>query len=117
MLYDYKETVDFRWVDTPHVASPRDVVSLIRDTSGCRWVAVEVGPDWLLTSSERYLRLALGGPEFEHVRSCPVAARGVSRIDLYRFIPAIEPAQAMDLVFPSFSARLFQGIEPIGSRR
>lgn len=117
LLYDYQQALDFVWVETPHVASPDDVVALIQTRSGCRWIAVEVGGEAFLTSSELLLRRTLERPEFERVRSFPMTGRPVTRIDLYRFIPPLAPAAAMDLRFPSFSTRIFRGVQPIPSRR
>ena len=114
LLYQYRQVVDFNWVETPHVTTPSDVVTVMRTTSGCRWVAVEVGGEDLLAGSERVLRRALEGPEFERVQSFLVTGgRPVTRIALYRFTQALEPAPPMDLVFSSFSSRAFRGIEPI----
>ena len=112
-LYEYRQVVDFTWVETPHVTIPGDVVTLIRTMSGCRWVAVEVGGEALLSGTEQVLRRALEGPEFERVQSFPVTGRPVTRIDLYRFLPPLEPAPPMDLVFPSFSSRVFHDVKPV----
>jgi hypothetical protein len=45
-----------------------------------------------------------------------VTGRFVRRIDLYRFTPPLAPAPPLTLTFPSFSTRVFENIEPIGSR-
>ena len=117
LLYQYRQRVDFTWVETPYVTSPADVVSLMQTTSGCRWVAVEVGGEASLAASEHVLRQALQGPAFERVQSFPVAGRPVHRIDLYRFTERLDPVPAMDLMFPSFSARVFRGVAPIAGNR
>lgn len=115
LLYEYRQTVDFSWTETPHVTSVEDVVRLLRTDSGCRWVAVEVGGERLLSTSEHWLRKALEEPAFERVQSFPVTGRPVTRIDLYRFTLPLEPAPPLDLSFPSFSSRVFRGVEPIAA--
>lgn len=115
LLYTYRQAVDFTWVETPHVASVDDVVRLMQRESGCRWVAVEVGGEGLLSATEHWLRRAVEGPAFERVRSFPVTGRPVTRIDLYRFVLPLEPAPPIDLAFPSFSSRIFRGVEPISA--
>jgi glycosyltransferase involved in cell wall biosynthesis len=116
LLYRFQQDSGFSFNETPHVNSAADVVDLIRHQSGCRWVAVEIGVEKNLPVSDRYLRQALLGPEFERVRSFPVTAGLVTRVDLYRVTVPVDPAPPMDLQFPSFSRRVFRGIEPIGTR-
>jgi hypothetical protein len=116
LLYRYEMGRDFHWAETPFVESEADVVALIRAQSGCTWVAVEALPDGRLTASERLLREALAGPEFEHVASFPVVTPVVKRIDLYRVRGPVEPVHAVDLSFPSFSDRVFQGVVPVERR-
>jgi hypothetical protein len=116
LLYRYEQRLDFIWVETPYVASASDVVSLIQSQCGCRWVAVEVGQESTLAASDRHLRRALEGPEFERVRSFPVRAGRITRVDLYRFTQPLAPERPIDLTFPSFSARVFRAIEPIARR-
>lgn len=115
LLYTYQQAIDFTWTETPHVASAEDVVQLMQRESGCRWVAVEVGGEGLLSATEYWLRRAVEGPAFERVRSFPVTGRPVTRIDLYRFVLPLEPAPPIDLAFPSFSSRIFRGVEPISA--
>lgn len=115
LLYEYRQAVDFTWTETPHATSPEEVVRLMRTRSGCRWVAVEVGGEGLLSASEHLLRTTLDGPAFVLVRSFPVTGRPVTRIDLYRFILPLDPAPPIDLAFPSFSSRVFHGVEPIAA--
>ncbi|MGE0815646.1 MAG: hypothetical protein AB7O28_19765 [Vicinamibacterales bacterium] len=115
-LGEMRQEADFTWRETLRVQTPADVVALVQQASGCRWVAVEIGGDWQ-TGSDRLLIEALGRPEFERVRSFDVEASPVRRIDLYRFLPDLQPAPPVDLTFPSFTARVFPGVEPIPARR
>lgn len=112
VLYQYKQAVDFTWVETPHVTTPDEVVTRL-GALGCRWVAVEVGAEASLPMTERLLRQALAGPPFERVASFPVTAGPVTRVDLYRFDGPLEPAPPMDLMFPSFTQRVFRDVRPV----
>ena len=112
VLYQYKQMVDFTWVETPHVTTPDEVVARLR-TLGCRWVVVEVGADASLPTTERLLRQALEGPAFARVASFPVTARWITRIDLYRLDGPLDPAPPMELMFPSFTSRVFRDVRPV----
>jgi hypothetical protein len=116
LLYEYRQAISFEWVETPFVVSASDVVALIRRKCGCKWVAVEIGRSSPPAASDSLLRKAMESAEFERVRSFQVAAHPVTQIDLYRFTPPLEPAPPMDLVFPSFSTRVFEGVRAIPSR-
>lgn len=117
LLYRYEQNEKFHWIETPHVSSPEDVAPLLQRECGCRWVAVELGGEHLLTVTEHHLRRALQGPAFERVRSFPAEGRGMTRIDLYRFLLPSQNGRTIDLSFPSFSARVFKDVEPIRGRR
>ncbi|MGH9387197.1 MAG: glycosyltransferase [Vicinamibacterales bacterium] len=117
LLYRLRQDARFNWVETPRAESADDVVSLIRRQSGCRWVAIERGPEADRPVSERYLRQAVARPDFELVQSFSVKAPGTTRVDLYRFMEPLDPAPPVDLQFPSFSALVFRGVEPIKGRR
>jgi hypothetical protein len=117
LLYNYTFSVNFIWVETPYVTTPEGVVSLIQHNSGCQWVAVERVPDRLLNGSERLLRQAVETSAFERVHSFDVLAGAVTQIDLYRSKVPVDSNPAMDLMFPSFSAQVFRGVEPIPTRR
>jgi hypothetical protein len=117
LLYRAELNARFLRVETPKVQSAADVVSMIREKSGCRWIAVERGDEADLAVSDLHLREALEGPEFEHAASFPITGAVASRVDLYRFRQALQPAPTVDLEFPAFSSRVFYGIQPIPSRR
>jgi hypothetical protein len=89
------------------------VLSVVRARSGCRWVAVERGQGAERLPSQRLLRQAVERPEFELVRSFPVTAEGVHRVDLYRVLVPVAPVESVDLVFPAFSTRTFERVVPI----
>jgi len=117
LLYSFQQTADFQWVETPRVSSKEEVVAFIRNESGCRWIAVEVGPNRLVTATGRLLREALTGPEFERAASIPVNAASTVRVDIYRVLLPVEPTPVVNVDFPSYSGRVFKGIEPVRRQR
>jgi hypothetical protein len=117
ILYRYALGADFRWTETPFVQSADEVAPLIQTQSGCRWIVVEVLSDERLAPTERLLRQALAGPEFEHVASFPVSTTSVTRLDLYRVRGPVQPVHAVDLSFPSFSSQVFRGVTLVERRR
>ena len=116
LLTRFEQRPDFTWGEVLFAQTPADVVKLSQDRCDCRWIAIEIGVH-RATEAERLLRLALYGPEFEHVTSVPVESPLVTRVELYRFLPRVEPLSAVELVFPSFSGRVFPDVQPIRSRR
>jgi hypothetical protein len=116
LLYRYEQDSRFVWVETPHVSLPEEAIEVLRARSGCRWIAVEIGRESELPASDRHLREALKTSAFERVESFPVRAGRVTRVDLYRIKVPLAPPPPTDLVFPSFSPRVFRGVEPIPSR-
>jgi hypothetical protein len=113
LLYQYGPTTTFAPVQTSKATTPGEVVSLLRSRCGCRWVAIEVSRRVDLPTGQRLLRDAVGGPDFELVRSFPITGAGERRVDLYRVVGAVVPFGAMDLAFPSFSEREFRHVAPI----
>jgi hypothetical protein len=113
LLYEFGPSATFKLVETSRVSTPDDVLSVVRARSGCRWVAVERGQGAERLPSQRLLRQAVERPEFELVRSFPVTAEGVHRVDLYRVLVPVAPVESVDLVFPAFSTRTFERVVPI----
>jgi len=113
ILYSYGPTTTFEWIQHSNVTSTDDVVALLRTRSGCKWIAIEVGPTPAWASGQRLLRQAVARPEFVLARSFPIAGSGSRRVDLYRMVDPVNPVAAVDLSFPSFSDRTFQHVSPI----
>jgi hypothetical protein len=113
LLYHYGPGNTFQWVEHSNAFSPDDVVQLVRTQSGCRWLAVEIGPYSESAQGQRLLRRAVSRPDFEKVRSFPVTADGTSRIDLYRVVGPVVPVEAVNLKYLPFSDRVLGPIEPV----
>ena len=112
-LYERFPTTTFKRVEKLNAASAADVVRLVRSSSGCRWIAFEIGPGPDLARGRHILRDALTLPEFELVRSFPIAGPEVERVDLYRVIGSVEPVSALDLEFPAYNNSRFPSVVPI----
>lgn len=115
-LAELRQGADFEWRETLKVSAAADVAPRLRAECGCRFVAIERGGDWI-TAADRLLADAVTGPDFTLVRSFPVRAGAVSRVDVYRVTGEVAPAPVMDLSFPSFSARVFRAVAPVATRR
>jgi Dolichyl-phosphate-mannose-protein mannosyltransferase len=113
LLYEAGPTNTFTWVQTSNVTSTDDVVNVLRTRSGCQWLAIEMSRSASLGSGQRLLRQAVERPEFEMVRSFPIAGAGERRVNLYRMVTSVEPLATVDLRFPSLSHREFRQIVPI----
>ena len=113
LLYHYGPTNTYEWTESSQVTSTDDVLKVLREKSGCRLIAVEIGATSQWAKVQRLLRETVLRPEFELVRSFPVEASGTNRVDLYRLKGPVEPVNTVDLSFPSYSDRVFPGVLPI----
>jgi hypothetical protein len=98
------------------VTSPQDVVAAFRSRCGCRWLVVESPWENKEPAPDRYLRQALGGPEFKLVRSFPFhrPRPGPGYINVYRFLPPIKTPQQQKLRFPILGNDKVYRVAPIG---
>jgi hypothetical protein len=117
VLSRFEQNQLFVWEETSYVNVVSDVVPLLQRTCGCQWVVIEQVSLGYPTKADALLRDALRGPEFEHVQSFPIAGLVATTLELYRFLQPGDPAPPVDLMFPSFSGRIFRGVEPVASRR
>jgi hypothetical protein len=113
LLFQYGPTTTFNWVETSNVSTPQDVVGLLRARGGCRWVAIEISPRPPGATARLLLRDAVALPEFQLVRSFPIAGAGERRVDLYRLIGDVDADATQELTFPAFSDRVFRDVVPI----
>jgi hypothetical protein len=113
LLYHYGPRSTFDWVETLRASTTQEVVDLLRKKSGCRWVAIEVGPNSEWAAGQRLLRQAVARPEFSLVRSFPVVATGAKRIDLYRLAGPVLAVETVDLELASYRTRRFECVVPI----
>jgi hypothetical protein len=112
LLYEAGPTTTFQPRVISRVHTIDDVIDILGHECGCRWVAAEVGP---LASRppQQTIRAALTRSEFSLVRSFPVQADGIERVDLYRVAGPVNQVTTVDLKFPAFTTRVFGGVVPI----
>ena len=65
----------------------------------------------------RYLREAVRTPDFEFVRSFPIAGPKIERVDVYRMLGAVQRRRKVRLPFPLISSDTLYEVEPIPRRR
>ena len=88
------------WRQQDFVNSPEDVVRVLRDQGGARWLAVEVPARGQQSAPVRALYEALGTSDFELVRSFSIDASSVERVDVYRFRLPVREVKEVELPFP-----------------
>jgi hypothetical protein len=113
LLYRYGPTTSFEWRQHSNVASPDEVIALLRARSGCPWVAIEVSAGPVFPRGSQLLRQAVLDPSFSLVRSFRITGAGDRRVDLYRLTGDVQPVNSVDLSFPSLTTRVFHGVVPV----
>jgi hypothetical protein len=115
LLYSYAMVLGWRLQE---YATTRDeVMKRLQERGGCRWLAVEVGKAAEHLVPARLLREVVQGPEFDLVRSFPVAAGlGVERVDVYRLLVPVERQDEVDLPFPMLGEGVSYRVRPIPTR-
>ncbi|MFO0808927.1 MAG: hypothetical protein U0746_09915 [Gemmataceae bacterium] len=113
----YTWAVDRTWRLAEFAASPEEVVEILTQRGGCRWVAVEVGNEGTRVSAARHLRTAVRGPAFEFVRSFGVSGAIVDRVDLYRLRGPIAAVEEVDMPFQVLGEGVRRRARPIDPER
>lgn len=89
--------VDNWWSKThDFVHSPQEVLDVLRQQGGCRWLVVEA-TDAQPIAAIAHLREALRGAEFELVKTFPVSLNTVSGVSIYRMMGDIAPQSEIDM--------------------
>lgn len=104
------------WRQQNFAGSPEEVIQILQRRGGCRWLAVEVtrhDPELL---PMRHLREAVKTPAFQLVRSFPIDAPTVERVDVYQFQLPIVDVQEVDLPFPRLGQDVKYRLCPIPTR-
>jgi len=101
-----------------YVSSPEEVIELLAQKGGCRWIAVDALYRKEHAATE-HLRTALNGPHFEWVRSFPIKRNGWrigqedSQVDLYRFLKPIVPVEEVEIPYVSQGKIVRERVRPI----
>lgn len=96
--------------------TPEEVRKAWRESSGARWVLVEIRDESKLSATSRDLRTVLAGPDFEHVASFPLRTPATIRLDLYRARTDPLPVWGVDVHFPAVSNRVYRAVVPLPKR-
>jgi hypothetical protein len=100
------------------ISSPTEVVEVLRECSGCRWVAIENGSRPPPTRAYSYLREAVQGPPFRYIGTFPITGSPwTTRIDLYLMQVPVEPPGEIELPVPLLGRDAWIKTRPITSRR
>jgi len=108
----YVTMIDHRLGLQENVKSSGDVVRILRERCGCRYLVVEREPPKEI-QAEVYMRNALRSGDFRLVHSFRVETPTVHDIDLYELLNAREQPREFDLAFPELGDGVHYRTEPI----
>jgi hypothetical protein len=108
----YVSIIEPRFMMHQNVRCPADVIRLLHDQCGCRYMLIERGASDYVPA-ERYLREALRTQEFRLLRSFRVVTPTVREIDLYQYLDPGERPQQFEMAFPEFGENAKYRIGPI----
>jgi hypothetical protein len=115
LLYTYALFPGWRQEDFAN--SPEQVIDILRQRGGARWLAIEMGKETEKIAPMRYLREAVKTSAFDLVRSFPITGREVDRVDVYRFNLPVAEIDEIELPFPVLGQDVKYRVRPIPSRR
>lgn len=92
--------------------SPEEVIAILRQRGGCRWLAVEKGSESPTIPAAKHLHDALKGPDFEFIRTFPIKAEDIDRIEIYRLLGPMNKTDEVELPFPTLDGRIFK-VKPL----
>jgi hypothetical protein len=100
------------------VRSSTAAIEVLRERSGCRWLAIENGSRRPPTPGYSFLREAVEGPLFRHIGTFPITGSPwTTRIDLYLMQGPVEPPAEIELPVPLLGKNAWIKTRPITSRR
>jgi hypothetical protein len=103
------------WRQKEFVGSPEEVIDVLRRRGGCRWLALETGGVHPCAAVD-YLHQAVKTPAFELVRSFPIEAPRIDRVDVYRLRGPVANVETVDLPFPILGPDVTYRVRPIPAR-
>lgn len=112
----YTSSIFPGWKQQTFVQSPEDVIEVLRERGGCRWLAIEMGRDTDSLDPMRYVRQAVKTPAFELVRSFPITADDTTHVEVYRFTLPIREVQEVELPFAVLGPDVKYRVRPIPPR-
>jgi len=106
-----------RWLQREFVHSPEEVIEVLRQRGGCRWLVIEMGGKTASVPAQQHLRQAVKTPAFELVQSFPITARDASlRVDVYRLTLPVAEVDEVELPFASLGPDVQYQVHPIPPR-
>jgi hypothetical protein len=104
------------WRYQEFVNSPEDVIRVLQERGGCRWLAIEMPAQKQQLPAMQHLRDAVGTSAFEFIRSFPISAPTIDRVDVYRFRLPVTNVEEVELPFPTLDAEARYSARPISPR-
>jgi hypothetical protein len=104
------------WRQQDFVASPEEVTRMLQERGGCRWLAIEISRKDHNVLPMRYLREAVNTSAFELVKSFPIDAPMIERVDVYRFKLPVAEVREVELPFPRLGPGVKFRVRPISPR-
>jgi hypothetical protein len=105
------------WKQRDFVHSAEEVIDVLQQRGGCRWLAIEVSQRDHDLLPMRYLRDAVNTPAFELVKSFPIDGPLIKRVDVYRLTMPVAEVQEVDLPFPALGPDVTYRVRPIAMRK
>ena len=112
----YTSAVFPGWQQQEFVNSPQEVIDVLRQRGGCRWIAVEMGAETEGFIPMQHLREAVKTSAFEFVRSFPITAHNTDRVDVYRLTLPVVSVDEVELPFAVLGPNVKYRVRPIPSR-
>jgi 4-amino-4-deoxy-L-arabinose transferase-like glycosyltransferase len=107
----YASAIDAQWHLIQRVASPAEVIEVLRKECGCKWLVIERAEEAATRAipAVDYLRAAVRGPEFELITSFRIHVDlnagenpddGDVFLDVYQFLSSIEVPDGLEFRMP-----------------
>lgn len=114
-LYAFSKYIGYK--EEVFAKTPDDVIHLLGNEHGCRWLAIEYGPREGDVPTRVMLRESLKCmPQFELMESFPIKGLNATRIDVYRLNVTIGNVAEVRLPMPTLGKDAFLQAVPIPSR-
>ena len=113
----YTSAVFAGWQQQEFVHSPEEVIEVLRQRGGCRWLVIEMSKEAEDYVPMQHLRQAVKTSAFELVRSFPIIAMNKSiNVDVYRFKLPIVEVDEVELPFAILGPNVKYRVRPIPPR-
>jgi hypothetical protein len=104
------------WRQQNFANSPEEMIEVLRQRGGARWLAIEMGTETESLDPMRHLRQAVRTSAFELVQSFPISAYQTDRVDVYRLKLPVAEVDEVELPFPVLGEGVKFRVRPIPSR-